>query len=112
VTPFRPDRAPRGHDPLLGWKMGLFALGAGGGFAGMLFDAGWLITVGAVILTAGVLLRLAGERRRRDDVSAETPDDDDDPAEGATDPPAPGDAAEDPGGDTAGHRYDTDRGRR
>jgi hypothetical protein len=62
--PFRADRRPRRHDPFLQHKTLLFALGAGCAFAGMLFDADWLVSVGIVVLGSGVVLRLIGERRR------------------------------------------------
>lgn len=62
--PFRPDRRTRGADPFLAHKTILFSLGAGCAFAGMLFDAGWLVSLGIVILAIGVVLRFVGERRR------------------------------------------------
>jgi hypothetical protein len=78
VTPFRPTRTRRRDDPFLRHKVLLFSLGAGCAFAGMIFDAAWLVTTGIVILVVGVILRLLTERRERmaDDQEAGAADED------------------------------------
>jgi hypothetical protein len=83
VTPFRPHRAPRGRDAYLQHKIVLFVLGAGIVVAGMAFDAGWLITLGLVVLAIGFVLRLVGERQRRvaEDDSGDGDDDDGPPGD-------------------------------
>jgi hypothetical protein len=63
----RVDRSQReGRDPTLHARILFFLLGAGCAFAGILYGTGWLVTVGTIILAIGVLLRLLGDRRRRD----------------------------------------------
>jgi hypothetical protein len=60
---FRPSRERREDDHWLPAKTFVLVLGAVLGLAGMMFDTGWLITTGIVVLGAGVLIAAAGRRR-------------------------------------------------
>jgi hypothetical protein len=63
----RTDRSDRsGADPTLNARILLFCFGAGCAVAGIWANIGWLITLGIVVLAAGVLLRLITERQRRE----------------------------------------------
>jgi hypothetical protein len=105
--PFRADRRPRGPDPFLQHKTLIFAFGAGCALAGMLFDADWLVTAGIVVLAAGVVLRLVGERRRAREEAEQEPLYDDagqDSANDAVPDEAPNDGADPTGADAGEDR--------
>lgn len=56
---FRPSRKRTGaDDPLVAWKLRIFALGAALALAGIGFDTAWIVWVGIGVLGAGLLLRL------------------------------------------------------
>lgn len=58
----RLDRSKRAG-PLLEWKVGIFAVGAVLGLAGIFLDERWLSGVAIAVLAAGALLRfLPGAR--------------------------------------------------
>lgn len=60
---FRPSRKRReGEDRFLAWKIGLFAIGAGAGFAGMALSLSWLVWVAVAVLAVAVLLRFLPAR--------------------------------------------------
>ena len=47
----------RGSTALLGWRIGVFFLGAVLGLAGIFLDVSWLRTAALVVLLGGVALR-------------------------------------------------------
>ena len=55
---FRPSRKRReGEDRFLGWKIGLFAIGAAAAFAGMATSLSWLVWAGIAVLIVAMILR-------------------------------------------------------
>ena len=63
----RPDREPRGEDPLLLIKMTLFVIASAVAFTGMALQRPLIIFLAIVLLGVGFLLRFL----RRGDVDAE-----------------------------------------
>ena len=60
---FRPTRKRReGEDRFLVWKISLFAIGAGTGFAGMALSRSWLVWVALAVLAVAMALRFLPAR--------------------------------------------------
>lgn len=62
----RLDRGRRAG-PLLEWKVGVFAVGAALGLAGIFLDERWLSGAAIAVLAAGALLRFTPGARGPDD---------------------------------------------
>jgi membrane associated rhomboid family serine protease len=62
----RPDRARRGPDRTLRWRMALLGTGAVLGLAGMYWSRSVLITAGIVALAAGLVLGVVSRRREQE----------------------------------------------
>lgn len=55
---FRPSRKhPGGNDPLVVWKVRIFALGAALALAGIAFGNSWVVWGGVAVLGVGLALR-------------------------------------------------------
>jgi len=78
---FRPDREPRGEDPLLLVKITIFVAAAGIAVVGMALERQWIIVAAILLLAVAFLLRFV--RPRAEDSA---PD-----AEPADEPPADAD---------------------
>jgi hypothetical protein len=68
---FRPDRAPRGEDPMLLAKMIIFVIAAIVAIAGMVMNQPWVIFFAIIILGIGFLLRFIRVPGRREDEPGE-----------------------------------------
>lgn len=67
----RPDRTPRGEDPMLLPKMIIFVLAAVVAISGMIMQRPWVIFSAILILAIGFLLRFIRPPRRPDDGEGE-----------------------------------------
>jgi fatty acid desaturase len=77
---FRPDREPRGEDPLLLVKITIFVIAAAVGLTGMALQRPWVISGAIALLASGFLLRFFRTRHHDsaiDGNSADPPPDDD-----------------------------------
>jgi hypothetical protein len=77
---FRPDREPRGEDPLLLVKITLFAIASVVAFTGMALQRPLVISAAIVLLGVGFLLRFlwprGGDAPDSGDAAADAADDD------------------------------------
>lgn len=73
---FRPDRAPRGEDPLLLLKMAIFIAAAAVAITGMATQQPWVIFAAILILGVGFLLRFLRPRTDTDTIDEEAGADD------------------------------------
>lgn len=74
------SRSPGGPDPYLEWKVGIFAVGAVLGLAGIALDERWLVWAALAVLAAGFVLAALGRLAER---ASEEPDEEEGgPSEG------------------------------
>ncbi|MCI0435368.1 MAG: hypothetical protein L0271_17255 [Gemmatimonadetes bacterium] len=64
---FRPGRTRRGPDPTLSYRVALLVLGAAAGLGGMATGWMWLVTLGTVLLGAGLAIAIVTQSRRKRD---------------------------------------------